>query len=282
MNWVGPRRWVTIALCTLMASATGLATGPATASVTPHRATTPGATYLDSEQLKFTSTTGRTLFANVLVDRARYGSANQTSLLIEVGDRAGEYHEWSLNVPNQAFVFDTATGRGSVITKPAQIEPFGALSLTIKPRGEPVVHVCSADNSWTRQTVSITGTFLFKTQSTKWGNIGSRHHQSAFKGKSRVETDYGDLGADCFNPSPPCTGTVLWNSVGGTYGAFSGGSSVRRGKRRGDIQFFGNTTINKPSGANRFDVVDLTTKVPKLTTRSTARKSCGSTPARRA
>jgi hypothetical protein len=228
---------------------------------------------LTSAQIRFTSTTGRTLVGELFVTRTQYGSDYQTSLQVSIGDRAGEFHTWALDVSNSTFTFRASTGRGSVRTKAAQVDPFGTVSLTIKPRGKPLVHDCAAGNSWTRQTVTITGTFLFNTQSTKWGSVGSRHHMTTFKGKSRVETDYGDIDANCFNNSVhPCAGGVSWQSPNGQNGGFSESYMRLRNKWRSNILFFNDESLSKPVNAERFDDVAIVSKPPVLVSRPNGAK----------
>jgi hypothetical protein len=252
-----------ISLLSLAASLT-VAAAPAAAASQP-TAKTPSDTLLSSNQVKVTSSTGKTLFLSVFVDRFTEEAPVSTSLQIGIGDNAGESHDWELNVAKRSFTYDMTSHRGMVHTGPSQIAPLGVVSLAIVPRGAGTSRTCAGGNSWVKQPVTIAGTIVFTTHSRSWGRVGSRDHQLTFKGRSQVETDYGNLESSCFGGgATACAGGIGWQNAGSDHGLFDGESFRQHGKLRGFLDFTTGHSLPKPDGAFRDDDADIGTTAPRI------------------
>jgi hypothetical protein len=239
-----------------------VAIGPAAASSNATKR--PSDTLLESSVIKVTSSTGLKLYLGVFVDRFTESRPSSTTLEVSLSSNDGESHLWQFEVTNKTFTYDRATSSGGIHTGPSQIAPLGHLSLTVTPRGASQSRTCTKGDSWVKQPVTITGVVVFRTRSTAWGHIVSAQHMLTFKGRSLVETDYGNLEDSCFEGGslPACDGAVNWESPGGDHGLFYGFSYLKSGKERGAIQFTTSHSLKAPAGASIDNDVYLTNNSP--------------------
>jgi hypothetical protein len=232
----------------------GLAISAAPTAAGAAAATRPASgTLLTSSNLALTSSTGRKLTAQILAERFR-DDDNDTDFSVVLSDRAGEDHQWQLQVDDSAFAYDASTGRGTVKLRPAEINPLGTVDLAITSRGAVTTHTCPNGDSWSRRDVTLRGTFRFASHSTAWGQVGSQNRPVTFAGSSEIQTDFGG-GESCFFPSGngTCRGDISWDGPFNSPAILVGEFARRHGRWNDLIAFDREHSLDKPANTVRDD-----------------------------
>ncbi|HVX70172.1 MAG TPA: hypothetical protein VHA79_10850 [Mycobacteriales bacterium] len=226
---------------------------------------------LQSSYTHVVSSTGRKLQVQLNVEQpaAAPSGATATITLRKGSSETSELHVWTFPVTAAALQLD-ASGAGTVDVPDSAMSPFGQISLTSAPVGDPTTQTCKGQNVSRTQAVSLTGTFFFDTRSKgrrAWGTVGSTTEPFSFGSPNKVVSQYNPgAGSACvdFN-NLPCPSGVFWstNEKGGALN-FEG---VTAG-RHGELIASRTVDLSTPPGATRNDESFATTKPLKLTTTS--------------
>lgn len=226
---------------------------------------------LETSFTHVTSTTGKKLQVQLNVEQPAAAPAGTTATIsVRKGSsESSELHVWTFPVTAGAMELDQS-GAGVVDVPSTAISPYGAVSLTLAPIGEPTTQTCKKQNVSQTQVVSVKGTFFFDTRSKgshPWGKVGSKNKSFTFSATNKLVSQYSPgAGSACvdFN-NLPCLFGVFWsaNENGGALN-FEGVTSGSHG------QLIASRTVNlsTPAGATRNDEAFATTKPLNLITTS--------------
>jgi hypothetical protein len=183
-------------------------------------------------------------------------SSSSDQVTVELARKASsspvafEIHGWTFPVTSGGLTFSAATGTGT-INPGAQTSPVATVDVTFQSTASKVVAGACTTGSETKYTGTLTGSVELVTGITGGGTVSS----SSFNARSShpTVTVYKDCVAPskCFpsstgfdeDPSPLANPSLL---AQGASGRFSG-------KSEDQVSIAEETTLTKPSGADRID-----------------------------
>lgn len=224
---------------------------------------------LQSSFTHVTSSTGKKLRVQLTANQVvGVPSASTAMITVRKGSARSETHAWNFEVATGALTLDD-TGAGTVDVPGSAISPYGEVSLTVTPVGDPTTQQCQGQDVSQTQKVSLSGTFYFDTRSGgkhAWGAVGSKSKPFTFSATNSVVSQFNpsaNIGCVDFN-NLPCASGLTWSSNQNSNLDFDGFGAGKHG------QLFASRTVNlsTPAGATRDDEAFATTKPLKVVKKS--------------
>ena len=263
----GAKRALVLTAVAAAVAGAGTVTAPSVFAAPPTDTVTSQS--LQSSYTHVTSSTGKKLQVQLNIEQpAAAPSSTAAAITIRKGSsERSELHVWTFPVTAGALELDD-TGAGTIDVPTEAMSPYGQISLTVAPVGDPTTQTCKGQNVSQTQAVSLKGTFSFDTRSKgakAWGKVGSKTKAFTFASTNNLVSQFSPgAGAACidFN-NLPCLSGVFWssNQKGGALN-FEGVTSGKHG------QLFASRTVDlsAPAGATRNDESFAKTKPLKLVT----------------
>jgi hypothetical protein len=222
-------------------------------------AVTPGtqsSVELVSTGLHVHSSTHHKLVVTVKAETSEFENTASVEISVPNGS---ESHLWTFNIPS-TLLKESASGV-SLTMHDAQLEPFGLLKLIGTNDGKATTTTCGVGDYAVAQPVSLHGRLFFNTKSTgrqRWGGIGSKNKDLAFKAGNLLTTEYGTGGA-CNDYSVPCSNGAELTILSSTFivDAQTNGATTLVNELR-------YAALAKPKGATRLDEAVATANQPTI------------------
>jgi hypothetical protein len=173
----------------------------------------------------------------------------------------GETHSWRFSTSRGSFTYSASTGKASVSTG-KEIQPFGLLSLTFTKTGQSTSK-CAVAGSLTNIKGKLHGKVDFDTSLSTWGSVSSTSF--TFATPNIVSISNGCNGGE---GTVPCSVATTWSgpSLGDQSGsAYESGYAVTvSGTTTSTITGSRTTSLSKPQGASRADVLTAVAPSPSI------------------
>lgn len=174
--------------------------------------------------------------------------------LLRTTSGGSEIHLWSVPVSASDFSWSASSGVARLDTG-SQADPIGSADVTFTKTGSKSLSCTSG--SETDYSGKMSGKAELVTGLSGGGTVGSTTKTLTFDDETVLKIDNG-----CVTNTDYCTASLIWSSVAdanGTVEADGGNLGAEKTYFAGAIR---ETTLSKPAGSSRDDIIEATTKAP--------------------